>query len=170
MYAIFQVSVGRYVSETLPTPLRYVDAPTASEIPLVIIIPVIGGGLLVVVIFSMLIICCVVCYHRRKSKKTEQRWTNLLSQMELMELEMADECKRGELVDLSACVCVCVCVRREMEGEEEKEREREQPRCGSETLKTTLDLWKLMCIHLSSFCIHSTISIHLLPPLYIYTM
>ena len=100
MYIIFQVSIGQYISESLDTRLRYTTT-TTNELPLHIIIPVIAGGLFVVVVFSFLIICCVVCYHRRKSKKNEQRWTNLLSQMELMELEMADECKRGESVDLS---------------------------------------------------------------------
>ena len=76
----------------------YVGGETQGDsLPLEIIIPVIAGGLVAVALFFILIICCVVCYHRRKSKKNEQRWTNLLSQMELMELEMADECKRGEL-------------------------------------------------------------------------
>ena len=105
VYTISQVSVGQYISEILPTPLRYIAAATTREIPLVIIIPAVAGGLLVVALFFMVIICCVVCYHRRKSKKTEQRWTNLLSQMELMELEMADECKRGELLDLDLSMC-----------------------------------------------------------------
>ena len=93
LHMTFQVSVGAYISESLSQPLVYV-AP--SSIPLVIIIPVIAGSVVVVVILSLFIICCVVCYHRKKSKKNEQRWTNLLSQMELMELEMADECKRGK--------------------------------------------------------------------------
>ena len=95
----FQVTIGQYISEPLDKPLRYITN-TPSEI-LVIIIPVIVGVVVVVVFCSMFIICCVVCYHIRKSKKNEQRWTNLLSQMELMELEMADECKRGESVDFS---------------------------------------------------------------------
>ena len=112
------MNIGQYVHETLPTPLRYIGTVTGGDIPLVIIIPVVAGGPLIVVFLSMLIICCVVCYHRRKSKKNEQRWTNLLSQMELMELEMADECKRGELIDWS------VCVRLRGEGKRERERER----------------------------------------------
>ena len=118
---ISQVSVGQFIaSETTPRILRYVTQVSNTRL-LVIIIPVIAGGLLIVVACSMFIICCVVCYHRRKSKKNEQRWTNLLSQMELMELEMADECKRGELLNL-APVCVCVC-----------ERERERERDGTPT-------------------------------------
>ena len=111
------MNIGQYIHETLPTSLRYIGTDAANTIPLVIIIPVVAGGPLIVVFLSMLIICCVVCYHRRKSKKNEQRWTNLLSQMELMELEMADECKRGELIDWS------VCVRLREEGRRERERE-----------------------------------------------
>jgi hypothetical protein len=97
---------------SLPTTLNYIGDVPSERLPLEIIIPVVVGGLAVVAFFFILIICCVVCYHSRKSKKTEQRWTNLLSQMELMELEMADECKRGELVELSVCVCVCMRVRK----------------------------------------------------------
>ena len=94
----FQVSVGEFLSETLDDPLTYTEQ-TQTELPLEIIIPAVGGSLLVVIFCSVFIVCCVVCYHNKKSKKSEQRWTNLLSQMELMELEMADECKRGK------CVC-----------------------------------------------------------------
>ena len=112
---------------------------TATSTPLEIIIPVVVGGLAAVVLLSLFIICCVVCYHSKKSKKNEQRWTNLLSQMELMEMEMADECKRGKnererdgwrtgrsggrkreiqwvanikgvMNIIGWCVCVCVCV------------------------------------------------------------
>ena len=56
--------------------------------------------------------CCIICGYKSKHKKTEQRWTNLLAQMELLEVEMADECKRGRLcVCVCVCACVCVCVR-----------------------------------------------------------
>ena len=101
-----------FLIETLSVPLTYVQD---EVIPLYIIIPVVAGVLLVVVIISLIIICCVVCLYRKKSKKNEQRWTNLLSQMELMELEMADECKRG------------MCVIHEQK-EREREREREETR------------------------------------------
>ena len=91
--------VGRNISVVLAETLSY----TSNEVPLVIIIPSVVGGLLVVIVLFLLITCCITCGYKSKHKKTEQRWTNLLAQMELLEVEMADECKRG------VCVCVWLC-------------------------------------------------------------
>ena len=81
-----------------------------DAVPLVIIIPCVVGGLLLVVAFSVCLICCIACCYNSRARKKEKQWTNLLAQMELMEMEMAEECKRGELNGTSGGVCVCVCV------------------------------------------------------------
>ena len=93
-HGTFQVSVGEFLSVTLDEPLTYTEQ-TKTELPLVIIIPAVVGGLLVVVFCSVFIVCCVVCYHVRNSKKSERRWTNLVSKMELKEVDETDEGKRG---------------------------------------------------------------------------
>ena len=59
----------------------------------VIIIAASGAG--GVLLFSVLIIVCIICCYTRKAKEKEKQFTNLLTQMELWEVEMADECKRG---------------------------------------------------------------------------
>ena len=58
------------------------------------------GAVLGPIVF--LLTCCVgwivaiICISRRQGKKKEQQYTNLIAKMELLEYEMADECKRGE--------------------------------------------------------------------------
>ena len=77
---------------------------SSSDNLLVIIIAVAasGGGVLLV---ASLVIIMVVCVYRSKSKAKDKRLTNLLAQMELWEIEMADECKRGEDVCIYRLVC-----------------------------------------------------------------
>ena len=103
---LLQVFVGGNIEEPLSQQLEYIDAESA--VPLVIIIPCVVGGLLLVVAFSVFLICCIACCYNTRARKKEKQWTNLLAQMELMEMEMAEECKRGELSGASSCVCVCV--------------------------------------------------------------
>ena len=76
------------------------DVGSLSYVPGLDIIPIIagvGGGVVGIVLFFLLVICIVVCCYQRKGKEKEKKVQNLLSQMEHWELEMADECKRGQL-------------------------------------------------------------------------
>lgn len=55
-----------------------------------------GGVLLLVVIGLLILIIPLVFYLRRQAKQQDMRVTHLLSQMESMELDMADQCKQGK--------------------------------------------------------------------------
>lgn len=89
---MFQVFVGQNRKFEVGT-LIYTDAPSQSDSNLAIIIGAsIGGGVLLV---SLFIICCVVCCFMSRAKAKDKQFTTLLAQMELWEVEMADECKRG---------------------------------------------------------------------------
>ncbi len=91
-----QVTIGTNISQALERRLSYTGVGEA--LPLEIIIPSVVGGFAVMVILLVLVMCCIICGYQSKHKKTEQRWTNLLAQMELLEIEMADECKRGNYI------------------------------------------------------------------------
>lgn len=75
--------------------LRYTSPSSDSESSMTIII-IAGSSAAGVSFFSLFLICVIVgCFWRRARAKQKQ-FTNLLAQMELWEVEMADECKRGE--------------------------------------------------------------------------
>ena len=44
---------------------------------------------------SVIVVFFVICCFMRRAKEKDKQFTNLLAQMELWEMEMADECKRG---------------------------------------------------------------------------
>ncbi len=88
------MTIGTNISQVLNESLAYTTV--VADPALEIIIPSVVGGFAVVVILLVLVMCCIICGYKSKHKKTEQRWTNLLAQMELLEIEMADECKRGK--------------------------------------------------------------------------
>jgi len=77
--------------------LTYQEAP--QPLNLALIIPVIVGPVVLVLLISFLLICIIVCVSASRSREKDKRLTTLLSQMELWEIEMADECKRGEQYD-----------------------------------------------------------------------
>ena len=65
--------------------------------PIIIIVPaVVGGAVVISLLLVCCIVCCVCCQFKRKSKEKEKQVQNLLTHMELMESELADECRRGE--------------------------------------------------------------------------
>ena len=78
------MTVGAYLSESLPQPLVYVSPLVLSPagIPPEIIIPVMAGSIVVVVILSLFIICCLVLYQRKRLHKVE---------MELMDMTFAKD-------------------------------------------------------------------------------
>ena len=90
-FFLLQVMIGTNFTFTVGT-LRY----TTTPLNLQLIIPVTAGPVALVLLLSMVIICIVICVTRSSARAKDKRLTTLLSQMELWELEMADECKRGE--------------------------------------------------------------------------
>ena len=98
------------------------DAGSDSKLAIIIGASTAGG----VVIISLLAIVCIICCFSRRAKAKEKQFTNLLAQMELWEVEMADECKRGKpvaslashtmLTELLVCMymylwlCICTCL------------------------------------------------------------
>ena len=87
--------IGTNLNFTVGT-LTYTTATTQEQLNLALIIPVIVGPVVLVLLISLLLICIIMCVSARKSREKDKRLTTLLSQMELWEMEMADECKRGE--------------------------------------------------------------------------
>ena len=78
--------------------LTYIDPENTavSRIPLATIIPAVVIPVAVIFLCCVLSIVAIICFSARVSKKKEQQYTNLIAKMELLEYEMADECKRGE--------------------------------------------------------------------------
>ena len=90
---LLQVQVGANL-EFLVGTLTYTESESgATPVYVIIIAASAAGG---AVLLSLLVICCIICWYTRKAREKEKRFTNLLAQMELWEVEMADECKRGE--------------------------------------------------------------------------
>ena len=67
-----------------------------SSLPVAVIAGSVVGIVVLVAVAFLLIIFVVLVAFRRQSKLKDQKLVNLLSQMETMELDMADQCKQGE--------------------------------------------------------------------------
>ena len=91
IFLMLQVFVGQNLNFSVGT-LTYVTDD--SGVPVIAI--AVGASAGGVLILSVFVICIILCVYSSKSREKDKRLTNLLSQMELWELEMADECKRGE--------------------------------------------------------------------------
>ncbi len=61
-----------------------------------LIIGVVAGVVGFLLITCLILIVAIIMISRKQSKKKERQYTNLIARMELLEVEMADECKRGE--------------------------------------------------------------------------
>ena len=91
--SLLQVRVGTTLEFTVGT-LTYTESePSSTPLYVIIIAASAAGG---AVLLSLFVICCIICCYTRKAREKEKKFTNLLAQMELWEVEMADECKRGE--------------------------------------------------------------------------
>ena len=92
VFLMLQVFVGQNLNFSVGT-LTYVTDDSGVPVrTIAIAVGASGGGVL---ILSVFVICIILCVYSSKSREKDKRLTNLLSQMELWELEMADECKRG---------------------------------------------------------------------------
>ena len=85
---IFQVNIGQYLSEILPTRLRYnidIAAVPGPDIPLAIIIPVV----IVALLLGILLVFSVVGWYHKKVRvlRNELGWTNVINQIELNKLQ-----------------------------------------------------------------------------------
>lgn len=74
--------VGKFLSKSLPIPLRYVQP--SELVPLNVVLPAVAGILLAVMVIGVFIICCVVCRYRRvvKDLKNNQDWINMITKKE----------------------------------------------------------------------------------------
>ena len=92
----FQVSFGQNINNTVGQ-IEYISQGSTSEIA-----PIIGGvvGGVVILVIIVLVVCFIpiILFSIKQSKQKDKKLVNLLVQMESMELEMADQCKQGELV------------------------------------------------------------------------
>ncbi len=60
-----------------------------------IIVPAVAAPVAVILLCCVIWIVAIICISQRLGKKKEQQYTSLIARMELIEYEMADECKRG---------------------------------------------------------------------------
>ena len=67
------------------------------DLTIIIAVSVVGGSMIISLFLMILIICCVCCCYKSKEKKRDRQFQGLITQMELMESELADECRRGGL-------------------------------------------------------------------------
>ena len=91
MYSLPQVTVGRRDGVQVGT-LEY-----TIDLIIIIVPSVVGGAMIISAVMMILIICCVCCRYKRKEKERDRQFQGLITQMELMESELADECRRGGL-------------------------------------------------------------------------
>ena len=86
-----QVTIGSNLTKTFN---EHLQLPTASNNTMLIIIVVVVV-VVVLLLLGCFLIAVIVCLSRKQQKKKERQYTNLIAKMELLEVEMADECKRG---------------------------------------------------------------------------
>ena len=63
--------------------------------PVAIIAGSVVGGVIIIAVVFFVVIAIVIVSARRQAKLKDKRYVTLMSQMESMELEMADQCKQG---------------------------------------------------------------------------
>ena len=68
-------------------------------------IPAAVAGLIILLVLVFSITCCIYVRFKRSNKERDRQFQGLLAQMELMESELAEECRRG---GLQLCGCACV--------------------------------------------------------------
>ena len=106
------VSVGRSLSYT-PGSITLVTS-TVSQFPVTKVVGGVAGGGVSLFLLLVLVVAIVLVAHRRDSLKKRRQVNALMMQMETLETNMAEECKRGNVTSVCACVCVhacmCVCV------------------------------------------------------------
>ena len=90
---ILQVSFGRNIVIVLTERLSVTSSPGVN---IYLIVGVVAAGVFVLLVFCCMVIAIIICFSRKQSKKKELQYTSLIAKMELLEVEMADECKRGE--------------------------------------------------------------------------
>ena len=92
--SLLQVRVGQNLRYEVGT-VRYVSSSTpGSESKLAIIIGASAAG--GVILVSLVVIFFIIVCFTRRARAKEKQFSNLLVQMEQWEVEMADECKRGQ--------------------------------------------------------------------------
>ena len=64
---------------------------------LIVAVPAAVAGLIIVSALVFSITCCIYVRFKRSSKERDRQFQGLLAQMELMESELAEECRRGGL-------------------------------------------------------------------------
>ena len=90
-----QVSVGTNINKVLDNRLPFVTAEEGGTLPITIIVPAVVAPVVVIFLCCLIWIAVIICYSRRAGKKKELQYTSLIAKMELLEYNMADECKRG---------------------------------------------------------------------------
>ena len=72
---------------------------------LIVAVPAAVAGLIILLVLIFSITCCLYVRFKMSNKERDRQFQGLLAQMELMESELAEECRRG---GLQLCGCACV--------------------------------------------------------------
>ena len=99
------VSVGRLLSYT-PGSISLVTSTVAS-FPIPAVAGGVAGGGVGLILLLVLVVAIIVVVYRRDSVKKRQQVSALMVQMETLETNMAEECKkgnRGPVIFLNAAV------------------------------------------------------------------
>ena len=100
------VSVGRFLYYT-PGRIMFV---VVSPLSVAGVAGGVAGGGVILLLLLVLVVAIILLIHRRDSLKKSRQVDALMIQMETLETNMAEECKRGNVTSVCACVCVCMCV------------------------------------------------------------
>ena len=100
------VSVGRSLSYT-PGSITLVTS-TALPFPVAGVAGGVAGGGVSLILLLVLVVAIILVIHRRDSLKKSHQMDALMMQMETLETNMAEECKRGIVTSVCAATCVYV--------------------------------------------------------------
>ena len=90
---ILQVSFGRNIVIVFPERL---SITSSQGVNIYLFVGVVAAGVFVLLVFCCIVIAIIICFSCKQSKKMELQYTNIIAKMELLEVEMVDECKGGE--------------------------------------------------------------------------
>ena len=97
LFACVQVNIGANLTIEVGV-LRY------SVNIYVVAVPAAVAAVIILIVLVVSIVCCAYVWFKRSTKERDRQLQGLLAQMELMESELAEECRRGAYVMQTAAL------------------------------------------------------------------